>query len=682
MADDDAASERPNPVAPDQERGWSPNDAAAGQGSILGDEPTTQMSALDPARTQAPAPQPGSTPKAAPPPQPGSTPTPVPPPNRVPPPTPARRTPTSGPLGPRQHISGPLYGPSGATDPAAVTGPAVLGTAFDDPAADIGYEMGVGDDPIARFDSQNTRELARRRARHSRRRAPNWSMIAKAGLIFVVIVGGIAIFSRLRSDDSVETAAFGGPGGPIANPTVDEMAQATVQIVGLDAASEPLCSGSGTFVSSDGLILTNAHVVTRDLVCDFATLGIAVTNDTGLPPQILYRADLVTLDAEADLAVLKVTRSLDPSVPLPVSFPALMLGDSDQLEIGDDLRILGYPEIGGETITFTNGSVSGFTAQEGLGDRALIKTDATIAGGNSGGAAVDADGSLIGIPTKARATESGPAVDCRAIDDTNGDGIVDNADNCVPIGGFLNGIRPINLADPLIERARSTSPGASGGPIVEVDVAAVTMSRPRFSIGEFENAPTQLVITSTSGVPEICLFVDWDGIPNGAEWDAVWYHDGEAIDEYSLRRQTWEFGEEGSNFWMCAIDDESGLATGLYELGFFLGGEVVFAEGIVLTDEPAEIYDTIWENQADIDVCGLAINPEGSGQVGLSELRPGEFIAPGETTTVRIPAGRAVVEASDCDNEPLADSAGSIEIAPDRIYTINIAEQPTQEPGG
>lgn len=504
------------------------------------------------------------------------------------------------------------------------------------------------------------------------RNEPNWSKIGAIGLVLVAIIGGIAFLARFRSSSGADSGAFD-QNGPVVNPTVNQLAQSTVQIVGLDAAGEPMCSGSGTIVSADGMILTNAHVVTRDSVCDFTTLGIAVTADAGRPPSLLYHADLLAVSNEIDLAVIQVTRPISDDTALPSSFPALILGDSDELMIGDDLRILGYPEIGGETITFTNGSVSGFTAQVGIGDRALIKTDATIAGGNSGGAAVDAAGRLIGIPTKARASESGPAVDCRPLADTNGDGLVDSNDNCVPIGGFLNGIRPVKLALALIEQATLATPQPFEpvAPEIEVDLDVVRMARPRFSLGESENAPSEVVLTARGGVSELCLFVDWAGIPDGAEWDGLWYYNQDLVDDFSLVQQLWEFGERGNNFWMCAIDDQDGLEPGLYELGFFLEGELIFAEGIVLTDENVPVFSTTWENTTDVDICGLAINPKGSGPVGLNELSPGVVIPPGETTTVDLPEGEAVVEAYDCNGEAVADSGGEpLQIVEDHIYTI------------
>ncbi|MCP4226175.1 MAG: trypsin-like peptidase domain-containing protein, partial [Actinomycetia bacterium] len=211
--------------------------------------------------------------------------------------------------------------------------------------------------------------------------------ISAVSAVLVLIVGGIVFLSRFRSDDSL-TDTLNSQEGLIVNPTVNQMAQSTVQIVGLDRNGQALCSGSGTFVSTDGMILTNAHVVTRDSVCDFVSLGISVTADANRPPEMLYLAEPLVYNNDVDLAVIRVTQAVGDNIVLPDLFPALVVGDSDALSIGDDVRVLGYPEIGGETITLTNGAVSGFPAPAGIRERALTKTDATTAGGNRGGAAV------------------------------------------------------------------------------------------------------------------------------------------------------------------------------------------------------------------------------------------------------------------------------------------------------
>ena len=643
MTEDDSAG-RP-PSAPEHKRaGWSPNDDSAQRGSILGDA-SDSVPSDDPSEqtTRIPA-------------SPGSTGTAVPPPVT----SPQTTGPAATSIPPRRERQPlPDWNGPGAVSDAEVTG---------------GFPIHV--DSLDRTYRNANRPYLQRLEQYGQPKGLPLTTILVVGLVLVTIIGGIALLSRLRSDTSSETAIFGSPGVAIVNPTVNEMAQATVQILGLDNDDAPLCAGSGTFVSVDGLILTNAHVVSRDAICDFESIGIAVTSDSGRPPQLLYRAELLRVDTEADLAVLRVTSAIDPGVELPAAFPSLALGDSDTLTIGDNVRILGYPEIGGDTITFTNGSVSGFTSQVGIGDRALIKTDATIAGGNSGGAAVDSNGLLIGIPTKARASENGPAVDCRPLADTNGDGDVDNQDNCVPIGGFLNGIRPVNLARDLIEEAKSAAPlPIESRPKVAVDQSKIKISSPRFSLGEADNNPVSVIITSPGGINELCLFVDWAGIPNGAEWDAIWYLDKEPVPDVSLVQQVWEFGEEGANLWLCALDDQDGLRPGLYELGFFVAGELVFGEGIVLTDGPVELFETSWENATEIDICSLAINPEGSGPAGLSVLPPGQIIAPGETFTIELAAGEIVAEAKDCDGNPIADSGGPIDIVEDRTFNILLPEE-------
>jgi S1-C subfamily serine protease len=215
-------------------------------------------------------------------------------------------------------------------------------------------------------------------------------------------------------------------------------------------------TGSGTFISSDGLILTNAHVVLPDKYFKVDALTIAPTINPDEKPEPLYFAKVVQADASLDLAVIKITSDLagNPVDPAKLNFPFVQLGDSDQLSLGDKLTILGYPGIGGDTITLTSGEVAGFTGESNYGNRAFIKTSATIAGGNSGGLAADDAGNLVGIPTQLGSGSETGIVDCRTLADTNGDGVVDSNDSCVPTGGFINSLRPIKLALPLIEAAK------------------------------------------------------------------------------------------------------------------------------------------------------------------------------------------------------------------------------------
>lgn len=552
-----------------------------------------------------------------------------------------------------------------------------VGTSDGRGASRPGPTVGPGDDDPLGLGSSiplHQREYLRRlEAAHLDERIIPWRTIGLSVLAVAVLIVGFLVVNRIRS---------GGDGSDVAtvNRNVAQM-QATVLIEGLDPAGKVLCLGSGTVVSTDGLILTNAHVVTRDATCNFTRVGVAVTDNDDAPPQLRYEAGLVAIDPLLDLAVLKVTAPIDPSQALPTTFAAITLGDSDALDIGDPLGVWGYPEIGGETITLTNGTVSGFTAQAGIGERALIKTDAAIAGGNSGGAAVDAAGNLVGIPTKARASENGPAVDCRFLADTNKDGSIDNNDTCIPIGGFLNGIRPINLAKPLVEQARTAVPQPFGEASlsVEVDPGTIVMTQPRFSLDTQDDAPKDVVRTAVAGSPKLCLFVDWAGVPDGAVWDAIWFVDGTPVSQYSMVGRNWTFGPEGANFWVCAIDKKQGLPAGLYELGFFVGGQLVFAEGIQVTEKPATVHSTTWRNQTGAELCSLAINPRGSGPVGLNELLPGGKIKADGSATIDLPDGDYLVEARDCEGTPVADSGNGGAITVDADHTAFTISKPKQQ---
>jgi len=237
--------------------------------------------------------------------------------------------------------------------------------------------------------------------------------------------------------------------------------QSVVQIIAVVEMDGQLVegwSGSGTIISDDGLILTNAHVILSDRYYDVVDLVVAITVAQDEPPQPMFYADVIQADAALDIAVIKVRSDLNggPANFASLGIPPVPLGSSDSLQLGDEIIIIGYPGIGGETITLTRGEVSGFTPEAPYGNRAFIKTSATIAGGNSGGLAATANGEIIGIPTQVGSGDIDvETVDCRRLVDTNRDGLVDENDNCVPTGGFINALRPIKLALPLIEAART-----------------------------------------------------------------------------------------------------------------------------------------------------------------------------------------------------------------------------------
>jgi len=145
-------------------------------------------------------------------------------------------------------------------------------------------------------------------------------------------------------------------------------------------------AGSGVIMTSDGYILTNHHVV------DSATKVHVVLAD-----KREFDAKVVGTDSDADIAVIKVDAS---------GLPAVTIGDSSRVEVGDVVLAIGNPFALGQTVTMGIVSALGRT---GLGIEAyenFIQTDAAVNPGNSGGALVNTRGELIGINT-AILSESG-----------------------------------------------------------------------------------------------------------------------------------------------------------------------------------------------------------------------------------------------------------------------------------
>lgn len=137
--------------------------------------------------------------------------------------------------------------------------------------------------------------------------------------------------------------------------------------------------GSGVIVSPSGYILTNHHVIEG-----------ADNIEVSLNDQRKARARVVGVDPETDLAVLKI--ELD-------RLPVVVLGNSEDLEIGDQVLAIGNPFGVGQTVT--SGIISALGRNQ-LGINVFenfIQTDAAINPGNSGGALVDTQGRLVGINT-------------------------------------------------------------------------------------------------------------------------------------------------------------------------------------------------------------------------------------------------------------------------------------------
>ncbi len=139
--------------------------------------------------------------------------------------------------------------------------------------------------------------------------------------------------------------------------------------------------GSGVLISEDGHVLTAAHVVQAS---DYVEVSLADGNKVG--------AEVVSSLAAADIALLKLDE-------IPEGAQPATLGDSDRVEVGDQIFVIGSPH--GLTQTLTVGHISSRRAPDDtLGGFELgeyLQTDAAINKGNSGGPMFNMQGEVVGI---------------------------------------------------------------------------------------------------------------------------------------------------------------------------------------------------------------------------------------------------------------------------------------------
>lgn len=153
--------------------------------------------------------------------------------------------------------------------------------------------------------------------------------------------------------------------------------------------------GSGVIMTSDGYIITNAHVVeSSNTRMPIAKIEVVLDNKQ------TYVARLLGADTKSDLAVLKIEAN---------NLTAATFGDSDKLKVGETVVVIGNPS--GMTFagSMSKGIISGVNRDVYMSDSretmSFIQTDAAINPGNSGGAMVNQFGQVIGISSAKIAAE-------------------------------------------------------------------------------------------------------------------------------------------------------------------------------------------------------------------------------------------------------------------------------------
>lgn len=169
-----------------------------------------------------------------------------------------------------------------------------------------------------------------------------------------------------------------------------EEASESVVLIYAERDGNVVSKGTGSLISSEGLVLTNAHVVDNstgkiDVYFKPAELQ-GNSNDLGEP----VSAVIVAIDRRIDLALLSLNSSR--------AFPApLALSDLSQVGVGEPTIAIGHPT-GGAFWSLTTGRVSGsFTNYDGIRGKDVFQTETAMNPGNSGGPLLDGSGQIIGV---------------------------------------------------------------------------------------------------------------------------------------------------------------------------------------------------------------------------------------------------------------------------------------------
>jgi S1-C subfamily serine protease len=193
---------------------------------------------------------------------------------------------------------------------------------------------------------------------------------------------------------------------PFADNRMSEAATSVVLVESFDDNRVPYRFGSGTIIDPQGYILTSFHVVgdltTGVLHNSDGITRIYVTNDYREPPEFRFYAQVIEYDQNADLAILRIVRLKSGDTPKQCLDLAARDINSQRMQIGDTVYALGYPALGGRTITATSGQLAGYDyVVDMLGVREItesMKIDAMLSSGVSGGALLNDNFELVGVP--------------------------------------------------------------------------------------------------------------------------------------------------------------------------------------------------------------------------------------------------------------------------------------------
>ena len=260
--------------------------------------------------------------------------------------------------------------------------------------------------------------------------------------------------------------------------------------------------GSGFIISSDGVIVTNNHVIDN-------AVDIKVTLDDGteLP------AKLIGTDPKSDIAVLKI------QAPKPLQ--TIAWGDSDKLKLGDQILAIGNPFGIGTTVTAGIVSARGRDLHSGPYDD-FIQIDAPINHGNSGGPLVDREGNVVGINTAIYSPNGGSVGVGFAIPSDEAKAIVAKLQKD---GSIDHGYLGVQIQPVTKDVADAVGLAKTGGALVAAVTADTAAARAGLKSGDIITA----VGSETVKTPKDLSRLVADLSPGAKESVSVW-RDGKTID--------------------------------------------------------------------------------------------------------------------------------------------------------
>jgi S1-C subfamily serine protease len=288
-----------------------------------------------------------------------------------------------------------------------------------------------------------------------------WMSIALvAALVGAVIGGSTAWIARpspstaqitIREGTALPGAAILASGTPIPR-LVDAVSPSVVSVDVSTGFGDD--EGSGMIISSDGLVVTNDHVV-----ASYARAGEGQITVTRTGTSAALPATLLGTNQQFDVALLQIKNV--------TGLPAITFGKSDKLVVGDSVVAIGNAlGLAAGTPTVTSGivsalgrTVSASDTQTGASETlyGMIQTDAAINPGNSGGPLLDSSGQVVGMNTAVA-------------------GATSNGSNAQNIGFAIPSARIVSLIPSLISMHLPTTPSRHGG-FLGVEITSTTTAK-------------------------------------------------------------------------------------------------------------------------------------------------------------------------------------------------------------